>query len=104
MSHHSHSVIEGHDTAKWGKDQNWAVVWFISVLVIAPIFVAFLSKVDSWLYHNNDTVEVAGVKLFDDVKTRANRHATTHISSERLDPRANGALEDAYKDLNVSSK
>ncbi len=99
MSHDSHPIIGGNDTAKWGKDQNWAVVWFISVLVLAPVFVAFLSKIDSWLYHNNDRVEVLGVKLFDDEKTRANRFATTHIASERTDPRANGSLEDAYKDL-----
>ena len=102
MASDSHSLIGGNDTAKWGKDQNWAVVWFISVIILAPIFVSFLSKIDSWMYYNNDRVEVAGVKLYDDEKTRANRSAATNIASERTDPRAKGSLASAYQHLQKS--
>lgn len=102
MSHHSTSLINGNDTAKWGKDQNWAVVWFLSVVILAPMFVYFLSNIDSWLYHSNGEVNVAGVKLLDYDKYKSNRNASFGISSERSDLRARGSLTKAYQ--NLSSK
>jgi hypothetical protein len=104
MSHHSHSVLEGNDTAIWGKDQNWAVIWFVAVLILGTTFVCTLSRIDSWMYHNEGRVELLGVKLFDDAKHEANRKATFGLSSERSDNRARGSLSHAYKDLNSQGK
>lgn len=99
MAHHSSSIIEGNDTGTWGKDQSWAVVWFFCVIFLAPVFVYNLSKIDSWMYYNNGQVNVAGVKLFDDNKTRANRKASFEVPSERSDTRARGSLSSAYGNL-----
>jgi hypothetical protein len=105
MSHNNSThMLEGNETAKWGKDQNWAVIWFLLVLVLGTIFVSFLTKIDSWMYHNEGRVEVLGVKLFDDEKYAANRKAGFSIPSERSDDRARGSLSHAYKELNVEGK
>ena len=102
MSDHSSSVLEGNDTATWGKDQSWAVVWFLSVVILAPIFVYALSRIDSWMYHSNGEVNIAGVKLPDNEKYVANRKASFGISSERSDSRARGSLTSAYHNLEKS--
>lgn len=100
MGHHSKPIIDGNDTAKWGKDQNWAVIWFLSVIILAPIFVSFLTKVDSWMYQSNGEVNIAGVKLLDYDKYRSNRKSSFGIASERSDERSAKTLRDAYTDLN----
>ncbi len=102
MGHHSKPIINGNDTAKWGKDQNWAVVWFLSVVVIAPLFVSFLTRVDSWMYQSNGEVNVAGVKLLDYDKYRSNRNASFGIASERSDARSAKSLSKTYKELSLS--
>lgn len=102
MAHHSGQIIQGNDTATWGKDQNWAVVWFISVIILAFFFVRFLAGIDSWMYHHKGEVNVAGVKLYDNDKYRSNRVASFGIAAERSDKRTRTSLNEAYSNIEAN--
>lgn len=102
MAHHdaSHGLLDEKDPCgSWGKDQKWAVIWFVSVIVFGTVLTCTLARIDSWMYHNDDTVEIAGVKLIDNEKFRDNRKATFGIASERSDLRARGSYSHAVNEL-----
>jgi hypothetical protein len=83
----------------WGKDQKWALVWFVSVIIFGTFLTCTLSKIDSWMFYNDDLVDVAGVKLIDNDKYRDNRKASFSIPSERSDMRARGSYTRAVDTL-----
>ena len=99
MSHSSHDTLTSNECSTWSKTQSWAVIWFISVLVLGPLFVKTLAHIDHWLYQSNGEVNIAGVKLLDYDKYRDNRNAGYAIRSERSDMRARGSLKSALDDL-----
>ena len=69
----------------FGADQRWAVVWFLSVIVVGSCLTYTLSRIDRY---NFDT---KGVYLDYD-KYRENRVSSTSIGSERSDSRATSLL------------
>jgi len=83
----------------WGADQRWAFVWLVSILCFATLLTATLARIDSWMFYNDDLVEVAGVKLLDNDKYKENRRASFGIASERSDPRARGSYTRAVTAL-----
>lgn len=99
MSHHSHNTLEKNECSSWSKTQSWAVFWFVSVLVLGPLFVSTLARIDNWMYQSNGEVNIAGVKLLDYDKYRDNRNASFGIRSERSDVRAHGSLKNALDSL-----
>jgi hypothetical protein len=102
MSHHEEShgeLSEKNPCGTWGKDQKWSLVWFVSAIVFGTVLTCSLSKIDSWMYYNDDLVEVAGIKLIDNDKYRENRRASFSIPSERSDMRAHGSYKNAIRKL-----
>ena len=75
-----------------GPVQRWAVVWFLSVIVLGTIGVCKLSKVDRWMYDYN-----AEVLNYD--KYEENRRAFTNVPMGDNDPRAFGGLAVARSEL-----
>ncbi|HMO18524.1 MAG TPA: hypothetical protein PKA63_09600 [Oligoflexia bacterium] len=95
-----HNQLEGvldevDPCSSFGPDQRWSFVWLLGVLVFASLLTIFLARIDSWMYHNDDLVEVAGVRLIDNDKYRENRRASFGIASERSDPRSRGSYSKA---------
>lgn len=99
MSHHSHNTLESNECSSWTKTQSWAVVWFFSVIILGPLFVKTLARIDNWMYQSNGEVNIAGVKFLDYDKYRDNRNASFGIRSERSDMRARGSLKTALDSL-----
>ncbi len=99
MSHSSHNTLSKDECSSWSKTQSWAVVWFVFVIMLAPLFVKSLAHIDNWLYQSNGEVNVAGVKFLDYDKYRDNRKASFGIKSEHPDSRANGSLKSAVDAL-----
>ncbi len=99
-NNHSHGQLDEKDPCgAWGKDQRWALVWFVSVIIFGAVLTCTLSRIDSWMYHNDDLVDIAGVKLLDNDKYRDNRKASFSIPSERSDMRARGSYTRAINEL-----
>jgi len=102
MAHDSHAhgeLSEVDPCGDWGKDQKWSLIWFGSAIAFASLLTFSLSKIDSWMYYNDDLVEVAGIKLPDNDKYKENRTSSFSIPSERSDLRARGSYSKAIKDL-----
>lgn len=83
MGQHTNDIDD--PCADFGPDQRWAVVWFISVIVIGVAATYGLSKVDRFNYDTKG-------RFLDNEKYRQNRLATTSIGSESIDPRASSLL------------
>lgn len=96
---HKGELDETDPCGKWGKDQRWALVWFFSVIIFASVLTVTLSRIDSWMYYNDDQVNIVGVKLLDDEKYYDNRKASFSIPSERSDKRARGSYNKAVTSL-----
>lgn len=102
MSSHGNSegaLAETDPCGSWGPDQRWSFVWLVSILCFATLLTVTLARIDSWMYHNDDLVEVAGVKLLDNDKYQENRRASFGIASERSDARARGSYTRAVNSL-----
>ncbi len=86
--HSSHGIT---DPCNDGSPENfWAHIWFIAIVVIGCGVVYQLSHIDRWMYDNNG-------EFLDYDAYRDNRHATTSLGSERIDPRAQGDFVTATK-------
>ena len=99
MSHSSHNTLSSNECDSWSKTQNWAVVWFLSVIILGPLFVKSLAHIDNWMYQSNGEINVAGVKFLDYDKYRDNRTASFGVRSERSDMRARGSIKTAFDAL-----
>ena len=74
--------------AEFGPTQKWAVVWFLSVLVITALLVCKLSEIDRKMYDTN-------AECLDYDQYRANRASSFGLKSEAVDPRQRGSYSEA---------
>lgn len=68
---------------EFGPTQKWAVVWFLSILVIGSIAVWQFSKIDRRMYDSN-------AEFFDYGAYRENRLSQASLRGDSVDPRSHG--------------
>lgn len=91
MSESHEEIIDG--CAGWGAKENWAVVWFLAVLVIGSALTIVLSEIDRRFYYSSG-------EYLDMQKYYDNRKTQTSIPLDINDSRSSGTLSAATSQFN----
>ena len=93
MAGHSPSDDPNYDPcAAVGPEQRWALVWFVSAIIIGIVATSQFMKIDTWMYNND--AEVLDMKAY-----KENRQAQASVASGWKDERQGAGYSTVLKEL-----